>query len=360
MATRSRVTRLRSSRQTAQRATNASWTTSVSSLPSTTIPSTRSPSTVPFAASSSPPYYLLCINPAELDDWRNVHYRCCYSCATCHSEDFVWYSECSTLKPAKLGARGSISGGRYNNFDRTAVADFDDDNENTPGPVAHRRRQDSGVLRHVLLRLGLGRGEIPMDTSTSFPTQRPGRHEHRCQGLVRVVFQSHHIQTATALRTGTRPQFLLESHVRCHSPRTTGHIERWSTPRGACQDFGLTARFVADMDKLDPDRRARVMVAFEQWQVSSIARAIALQGHRLPRPAFHLSERRVHLRHPQPSLAAPDFHRLPNPRAAWALHMSPMSDPISTARRENERRCITVEKARARTEGVDHGRERRG
>ena len=86
-----------------------------------------------FCGKLFPAYYLLCINPAELDDWRNVHYRCCYACATCHSEDFVWYSECSALKPAKLGARGSISGGRYNNFDRTTVADFDDDNENTPG-----------------------------------------------------------------------------------------------------------------------------------------------------------------------------------------------------------------------------------
>ena len=38
--------------------------------------------------------------------------------------------------------------------------------------------------------------------------------------------------------------------------------------------LALTARFVADMDKLDADRRARVMVAFEQWQVSSLARAI--------------------------------------------------------------------------------------
>ena len=34
--------------------------------------------------------------------------------------------------------------------------------------------------------------------------------------------------------------------------------------------LSLTAHFISDMDKLDADKRARVMVAFEQWQVSSL------------------------------------------------------------------------------------------
>ena len=90
-ATRFRPTRPRSSRRTVAMETSASSTTSEKSLDCT------------FCGKLFPAYYLLCINPAELDDWRNVHYRCCYACATCHSEDFVWYSERSALKPAKPG-----------------------------------------------------------------------------------------------------------------------------------------------------------------------------------------------------------------------------------------------------------------
>ena len=204
MATLSKATRLRSSRQIPRMATDAFWTTSVSSPPSTTTPSTRSPSTAPsldctFCGKLFPAYYLLCINRAELDDWRNVHYRCCYACATCHSEDFVWYSEGAALKPARLGARGAISGGRYNNFDRSAVADFDDDNENPPA---------SGTSPSTRQR-----GPTPRSTSTRSGTRRdPDGHVDQCSDA--KVESS----TTSMSRSGTR-----------YAPRSS-HIDGDSSP----------------------------------------------------------------------------------------------------------------------------------
>ena len=116
---------------------------------------------------------LLCINPAELDDWRNTHYRCCYACATCHSEDFVWYSECSALKPAKPGARGTITGERRNGFDRAAVADFDDDYDNTPRQWHVAVDKTAGTYATLYFDSVWGRREIPMDQEAGLPSQGP-------------------------------------------------------------------------------------------------------------------------------------------------------------------------------------------
>ena len=58
-----------------------------------------------------PPHYLLAgneTNPDNVDDWRNCHYRCCYQCVTGNSEDYIWYSECSSLSPAILAKAGNF------------------------------------------------------------------------------------------------------------------------------------------------------------------------------------------------------------------------------------------------------------
>ncbi|CAE7543846.1 unnamed protein product, partial [Symbiodinium sp. CCMP2456] len=85
-----------------------------------------------FCGSFFPEYWLLCINLEEISDWRNIHYRCCYKCATCHSDDYVWYSEGSGLSPAVIRGRGTLGGRRYDPYDRTIVADFDDDYDHKP------------------------------------------------------------------------------------------------------------------------------------------------------------------------------------------------------------------------------------
>ena len=85
-----------------------------------------------FCGAWFPPLFLLSINPVEIEDWRNTHYRCCYKCAACHSEDFIWYSECSSLRPAILHKPGAVGGERYDNFDRQGVEDFDHDWERKP------------------------------------------------------------------------------------------------------------------------------------------------------------------------------------------------------------------------------------
>ena len=60
-----------------------------------------------------PPYLVLAVNPDNVDDWRNCHYRCCYQCATGQREDCVWYSKFSSLSPAILGQRGSLRNELY-------------------------------------------------------------------------------------------------------------------------------------------------------------------------------------------------------------------------------------------------------
>ena len=227
-----------------------------------------------FCGKLFPAYYLLCINPAELDDWRNVHYRCCYACATCHSEDFVWYSECSTLKPAKPGARGSISGGRYNNFDRTTVADFDDDNENPPGQWHIAVDKTAGSYAAFYF-------DSVWDEERSRWTRRP---VFRRKGQVVTNIDVKEWYTLCSKVITYRRRQLSEQvrdrnsswKAMCDAIRRERPGESSSGVRREVRAriLALTARFVADMDKLDPDRRARVMVAFEQWQVSSIARAI--------------------------------------------------------------------------------------
>ncbi|CAE7220070.1 unnamed protein product [Symbiodinium microadriaticum] len=227
-----------------------------------------------FCGKLFPAYYLLCINPAELDDWRNLYYRCCYSCATCHSEDFVWYSECSGLKPAKLGARGSISGERYNNFDRTTVADFDDDNENTPGQWHIAIDKTAGSYATFYF-------DSVRDEERSRWTRRP---VFRRKGQVVtnidvkdwyalcskvITFRRRHISEQVRDRNSSWKAMC--DAIRRERPGTSSAGVRREV---RARILALTARFVADMDKLDADRRAQVMVAFEQWQVSSIARAI--------------------------------------------------------------------------------------
>ena len=79
-----------------------------------------------------PPYYLLAVNPDNVDDWRNCHYRCCYQCATGQREDFVWYSEFSSWSPAILGQRGSLRNELYDNLDRSQTIDRDEDPDDKP------------------------------------------------------------------------------------------------------------------------------------------------------------------------------------------------------------------------------------
>ena len=43
-----------------------------------------------FCGKLFPIYYMLSINPDGVDDWCNVHYRCCYQRATCANDDYVW------------------------------------------------------------------------------------------------------------------------------------------------------------------------------------------------------------------------------------------------------------------------------
>ena len=227
-----------------------------------------------FCGKLFPAYYLLCINPAELDDWRNVQYRCCYACATCHSEDFVWYSEGSALKPAKLGARGAISGGRYNNFDRSAVADFDDDNENPPGQWHIAVDKTAGSYATLYF-------DSVWDEERSRWTRRPVfRRKGRVVNNIDVkewytlcskVITYRRRQLSEQVRDRNSSWKAMCDAIRRERPgESSAGVRREVRAR----ILALTARFVADMDKLDPDRRARVMVAFEQWQVSSIARAI--------------------------------------------------------------------------------------
>ena len=61
-----------------------------------------------FCGKLFPIFYLLSTSPDGLDDWRGVHYRYCYQCATCANDDYIWYSECSILAPAKLAERGNL------------------------------------------------------------------------------------------------------------------------------------------------------------------------------------------------------------------------------------------------------------
>ena len=79
-----------------------------------------------------PPRCLLALNPDNIDDWRNCHYRCCYQCATGQRQDFVWYSECASLSPVTLGRRGSLRNELYDNLDRSQTIDRDEDPDEKP------------------------------------------------------------------------------------------------------------------------------------------------------------------------------------------------------------------------------------
>ena len=82
-----------------------------------------------FCGKLFPIYYMLSINPYGVDDWRNVHNRCCYQCATCANDDYVWYSERSNLSPAKLRERGHLGDRHFDQLDRSGLYDRDDDRE---------------------------------------------------------------------------------------------------------------------------------------------------------------------------------------------------------------------------------------
>ena len=101
-----------------------------------------------FCGKLFPIFYLLPINPEGLDDWRNIHYRCCYQCATCANDDYVWYSECSNLSTARLGARGNLGNRHYDHTDRNGLFDRDDD----VARLAHCHRGYPRLLREGLLR----------------------------------------------------------------------------------------------------------------------------------------------------------------------------------------------------------------
>ena len=72
--------------------------------------------------------------PIFYDDWRGIHYRCCYQCATCANDDYVWFSECSNLTPAKLAEGGNLGNRayRYDNTDRAGLFDRDNDVDKKP------------------------------------------------------------------------------------------------------------------------------------------------------------------------------------------------------------------------------------
>ena len=78
-----------------------------------------------------------------------------------------------------------------------------------------------------------------MDAATSLSTQRPNCHEHPREGVVRVVFQSHHFQAPTSLRSGPRPQLLVEGHARCNPPRATWRVKLGCTSRRSGSYLGF-------------------------------------------------------------------------------------------------------------------------
>ena len=268
--------------------------------------------------------------------WRNVHYRCCYACATCHSEDFIWYSECSSLKPAKPGVRGTVIGQRYNNFDRADVADFDDDYDHTH---THTHR-DSGMLPSTRRRDPTPPfyfGSV-WDDEKSRWTRRPVFRRkgqvvttipvHEWYSLCSKVITYRRRQLSDQV---SRPELLLE---RRNSSRKTRRVQCWYSPRGPSPHFDSDGSiFVADMDQLDTDRRARVMVAFEQWQVSYgyAFWDMALNDTPLTNCLFKVTDslgQHFICRNVDCTSVIHNHHWLrqistdyPDPRAAWSLHL---------------------------------------
>ncbi|CAE7330768.1 unnamed protein product [Symbiodinium necroappetens] len=166
-----------------------------------------------FCGKLFPAHFLLCLNPAELDD-----------CGAMYT----------------IGARGTVIGQRYNNFDRADVADFDDDYDHT-----HR---DSGMP--VFRRKGQVVTTIPV---------------HEWYSLCSKVITYRRRQLSDQVRDQNSSWKAMCDEIRRERPDESSAGTRREV---RARILTLTARFVADMDQLDTDRRARVMIAFEQWQVS--------------------------------------------------------------------------------------------
>ena len=227
-----------------------------------------------FCGAYFPEYFLLCINPDEIADWRDIHYRCCYKCATCHSDDYVWYSEGSGLSPAVIRGRGTLGGHRYDPYDRTTVADYDDDYDHKP--AGWHIAVDTRCGQHAKCYF-----ESVWDDHKSRWVRKPrfyinekltddiGIYEF--YKLCGKVFSWRKQNYTDQLRDRNSTWKQMCEGVHRERPGASSSDVRRTVRLRLLQ---LTDIFTADIEGLNAEQRKQVFQAFEQWQTASIAKSI--------------------------------------------------------------------------------------
>ena len=225
-----------------------------------------------FCGKLFPIYYMLSINPYGVDDWCNVHNRCCYQCATCANDDYVWYSERSNLSPAKLGERGHLGDRHFDQLDRSGLYDRDDDRETKP-PGWHLATQyDHTYFPKVYF-------DNFWDTTKCRWVRKPTflRKNGMTTASIGIVdwyqlcqkvnvFRKRLRQEAASQRSASWKQMCddIEKESRAHIRREV-----------RARILRLTDIFVADLARLlDDHKKQMVMRAFFEWEQTSIAKSL--------------------------------------------------------------------------------------